>query len=440
MILIETLNLNLAPFAPFNQKQLNSMSTDDFANYKYGWQNGENKWLTIKDVINLSIFNYQYEKIPLEQNLMWIPEFYELIAIPIPSESLEINLFIIPKKINFKNLSNLKKEKYLAGLGYYIGINRAEIHCDRCEKTRTNININISHYLLENNINKKNIKNYNLIIEGHGLSKTDTDGNYKIYSHDEILKDGKFALVLDDDDIITQRKFKFEEKYIHTKLVKSVLSKLEKLGYTITNKNDWKEILITVNKFELEWAMGLEELIKMKHLDDIVKNKPNSLDSEEKITIIKDKIKLNQLNKTKLNINYKTIGFNDHKKKNIKKCFKEWSRAIKAKNIRIRFTDITNSSETDIVTDILLSFIPIDGEYKICGKTWKNETSDVIHIDIDSDESYSKTKGLFKLVVKHELGHVFGLSHSQNKQSIMFPFINSLDKKVNEEDINNILS
>lgn len=41
----------------------------------------------------------------------------------------------------------------------WIGINRTEIYCSRCEKTRTNISIDISDYLMENNVNKKIFQN-----------------------------------------------------------------------------------------------------------------------------------------------------------------------------------------------------------------------------------------------------------------------------------------
>jgi hypothetical protein len=232
-ILPETLDLSLVPFFP---NQINLLSTDNYSQYKFCWQNNSGKYLKIGDIFDLSIFQYQYEKIHMTQNLMWVPEFYELIGIPIPSESIEINLYIIPNNINFVSLDPLTKENYLAGSSCWIGINREETFCERCEKTRTNININISHYLLKNNIRKKNIHEYNLILEGVGLAKVDNSGNYYTYSHKQILQDGSYVLVMDEDDIIKGREFKFEEKYIHTKLVQGIMSKLSKFGYKINKK------------------------------------------------------------------------------------------------------------------------------------------------------------------------------------------------------------
>ena len=95
--------------------------------------------------------------------------------------------------------------------------------------------------------------------------------------------------------------------------------------------------------------------------------------------------------------------------------------------------------------DIVFRFIPIDGEYGICGSTYLStlssgllsvNTSRVL-IDIDSTENFG-IEGLFRTIVLHELGHCFGLTHSVDKNSIMHPFITSFDKTIGIDDIKNI--
>jgi hypothetical protein len=450
-VLPQTLDLNLVPFFS-NQTDL--LTVDNFSKYKFCWENNTGKYLKISDIFDLSMFQYEYDHIPQTQNLMWIPECYELIGIPIPPESVEIILYIVPKLINFAELTPEDKEKFHAGSSCWIGINREETFCERCEKTRTNVNINISHYLLENNIRKKNIGEYNLILEGVGLAKQDANGNYFTYSHDEILQDGNVTLVLDEDDIISQREFKFEEKYVHTKLVQGIMSKLAKFGYVVDKHMNWEQIVAMKNKFEEDWGMDLKELIKMKHLDGVNTHKPS--DSEPQIILLKNLIKSSygnqdgnlDGNQNEIEIKFGTIGFDSEYRIKIYKCIDEWVAKFKSNSVNIKFTEIeinpNEMNEQNVLekTDLVFRFVSIDGEYQVCGSTYVKEfnSKQIIHIDIDSDENYAQTNGLFELVVKHEMGHGFGLSHSTYKDSIMYPFINHLNKKVTKYDIFNILS
>lgn len=456
-ILPETLELTLVPFLSFGgNDNLNAILSDDYNNYNFCWRNNTEKYLKIADIIDLSIFQYQYEIIPPLKNLIWVPKFYELVGIRIPRESLQIYLYIVPNHINISNI-NIDKKQYLAGMSCWIGIDREETFCQRCEKTRTNININISHYLLENKINKKNIKNYNLILEAEGLSKLDLNGNSRIYSYDEILTDGKAVLILDEDDIIHSRDFKFQEKYIHTKFIQSIVSKLTKLGYVPENNLNWEQIINIKNKFESDWGMDLQDIIKMKQLDIKLTNNftqnDEQIDTTNVIMILKNKIKNIYQNNSNdfLEIKFKLENFESHYKILIYKCIDEWVHMFNIVFDKIKFIELDNSNiNTDTNDnnnpnpnhnhnpDILFRFLPIDGEYQICGTTCVK--NDLIYIDIDSDENYNDCEGLFELVIKHEMGHAFGLSHSNTKKSIMFPFVNRLDKKINIIDVHNILT
>ena len=233
----------------------------------------------------MSQYNYTYETIPIKQKLTWKPHYFELIGIPIPPESVNIKLHIVPSDINWTDLDLEQKEKYTAGISSWIGINRTEIYCDRCEKTRTNISIDISDYLLSNNINKKNITKYNLILEGDGLSIINLDGVFNTYDQKQILSDGKYLLVLDSDDIISNREFKFEPKYIHTRFIQGIIHKLDKLGYNINNIYDWDEIMNVVNKFESDWGIRFDQLIKLRPTDKLIKNTENMIESNVQIEL-----------------------------------------------------------------------------------------------------------------------------------------------------------
>lgn len=432
-ILPETLNLNLVPFF---SNQIDLLTSDNYTNYKFCFSNNTKTFLKIGDSIDLSQYNYEYETIILEQKLQWKPHYVELIGIPIPKESYDINFYIIPKQNdNFCNMSTQEKDKYLAGSACWIGINRNEIHCDRCEKTRTNVLIDITHYLLKNSINKKNIYKYNLVFEANGLGIENPDGTFNKYTHKEILADGKYILIMDSDDILSTREFKFESKYIHSKLIQAIIHKLNIIGYIINDITNWDEIIKVANKFESDWNMNFSDLIKLK-LTDKLNIKSTNIQSEDHIHLLKNLFIEHSNIKKKLEINYITNGFSSIYKDKIDTCINEWIQEFKNQSIDVIFiwTDIIDKNKICIE----FNFTPIDGEYGTGGDTCI-VNNNLIKIDIDSEEYFVEINGLFELIVKHELGHAFGLLHSSNPKSIMYPFICNLDKKVSQLDILNIL-
>lgn len=436
-ILPETLDLILAPFFP---NQINLIATDDFVNYKFCYLNDTKTFIKIEDVIDLSQFNYTYEIITLKQKLEWKPYYFELIGIHIPNESCIIKLYIVPKNIDFENIDENDKEEYIAGSGCWLGINREAIHCERCMKTRTNVTIDISHYIMNKSINKKNISKYNLIFIGYGLGIVNQDGSFNTYSQEQILSSGTYSLILDADDILSAREFKFDKKYLHTRLIKSIIYKLNKLGYIIENVNSWDEIIKMINKFELDWGMNFKDLIKMKLTDKLFKNSTSDdTYSINKINLLSDLFKKNRgydiLNK----IYYSVNDFNENYLNKINNCINEWINLFHTQNIYIKFILIDKNNYDDDINIIEFNYIPIDGEYGTCGDT-ELIAHNMIRINIDSEENYKDMNGLFELVINHELGHAFGLSHNSDPESIMYPFISNLDKKVKLNDILNIFN
>lgn len=58
----------------------------------------------------------------------------------------------------------------------------------------------------------------------------------------------------------------------------------------------------------------------------------------------------------------------------------------------------------------------------------------VVHLDYDEDWDFAS----LKQVLLHELGHTFGLGHSSDNKSIMFPWYSSSVDNVNQDDKNGI--
>lgn len=58
----------------------------------------------------------------------------------------------------------------------------------------------------------------------------------------------------------------------------------------------------------------------------------------------------------------------------------------------------------------------------------------VVHLDYDEDWDFAS----IKQVLLHELGHTFGLGHSSDNKSIMFPWYSSSVDNVNQDDKNGI--
>ena len=172
----ETLELSQAPFFP----ESNHQSLD----VKYGWLNNTFEFQKLSNILDLENYPYTYNKIESyhsdEKHIN-----LELIDIPIPMESCNIYLYLIPKNQS----SNYIKEDCLAGITHWFGINRKCKHCSRCAIGRTNLQIDITDYISNCNISNNNIGNYLIHIEAKGLLNKN-----KVYSIDELIQDGHYVI------------------------------------------------------------------------------------------------------------------------------------------------------------------------------------------------------------------------------------------------------
>jgi hypothetical protein len=169
-------NATLAPFT-------NSYNT-------FGWQNDTDKFIHLKTVI-LSVGDYEYSYDPIilqaeEREHATI----EILDIPIPDESMIINAYLYPRH---EVLTEENKEKWYAGSVSWFGIDRSAMYCDRCERVRTNLKIDILDFYKHH---VSTIKKYYIYIEGDGHLIKTVDGSYKTYGMDKILKDGDIYLTL----------------------------------------------------------------------------------------------------------------------------------------------------------------------------------------------------------------------------------------------------
>ena len=164
----------MATQAPFFHTGIYS---EDYNKYKYGWRNQKFKYMLLKNMLNLDRYPYTYDIIQPEPEQPTI-SFVELIEIPIPMESVTINVYLVPKN------KKLNKEKHYAGSSFYFGVNRNIIDCKRCAITRVNFKVDIDSYVEKNNITSENINNYDVVIEGEGKILN------KIYKQDDLIKDG----------------------------------------------------------------------------------------------------------------------------------------------------------------------------------------------------------------------------------------------------------
>jgi hypothetical protein len=176
---INSLESTLAPFSK---------------NFQYGWQNNIDNFFILKDVLDLDQYPYSYNSIILDK-IEKKSAYINLIDIPIPQESITINAYLYPI---IEELNEENKDNWYAGSVSWLGINRKNRHCNRCEKVRTNLKIDILDYVNLYNINNNNLNKYELFMELNGKIIKNLDGTYIKYSINDIVKDGEIIINIEN--------------------------------------------------------------------------------------------------------------------------------------------------------------------------------------------------------------------------------------------------
>jgi hypothetical protein len=166
-----------ATLAPFTQ----SYNT-------FGWQNDTDNFIDLKKVV-MSICDYEYTYDPiLLQDEQTDNVYIEILDIPIPVESMTVHAYLYPR---YEVLTEDSKDKWYAGSVAWFGIDRSATYCERCERVRTNLKIDITEFYKEH---LNTVKKYLMYIEANGELIKMADGSYKTYSMSQILRDGDIYL------------------------------------------------------------------------------------------------------------------------------------------------------------------------------------------------------------------------------------------------------
>ena len=160
--------------------------------YSYGWLNKSNEFPLLKDSLHHNLLPYTYNKINILKRRHQLVSYIEIQNIPIPPESMTVNAYIYPVGLDFSNFTKEQKDDYYAGSADWVGINREEKTCTRCNVTRTTLIINVEDFVLEN---ESEIKEYDFSIEGEGKMIL-INGKPIIYSQSEIVCDGSIQIYL----------------------------------------------------------------------------------------------------------------------------------------------------------------------------------------------------------------------------------------------------
>jgi hypothetical protein len=173
----------------FSQNSWNATLAPFTESYNtFGWQNDTDHFIDLKTVImSIGHYSYGYDPIILKE-VQTDNKYIEILDIPIPMESMTINAYLFPKH---DALTEENKAKWYAGSVAWFGIDRTAMHCDRCNRVRTNLKIDITEFYKQH---VHTIKKYYIWIEGNGKLIKNADGSYKTYSMTEILKDGDIYL------------------------------------------------------------------------------------------------------------------------------------------------------------------------------------------------------------------------------------------------------
>jgi hypothetical protein len=152
----------------------------------FGWQNNTTNFLLLQDVLDVQQYPYMYFPIVIHA-IETSHAYIDIVDIPIPQESITIDAYLFPKNIE---ITQENKEDWFVGSAYWFGLNRATTHCNRCERVRTNLKIDILDFVNQHHINQTNIDNYEIFLEGKGKLKKNIHGEYILYDKNKILQDG----------------------------------------------------------------------------------------------------------------------------------------------------------------------------------------------------------------------------------------------------------
>jgi hypothetical protein len=169
-----------ATLAPFSKRPI------------FGWQNNKTDFLLLQDVLDIHQYPYVYAPIILH-TLETKSAYVDIIDIPIPPESVTIHAYLFPKSLQ---TTAVNKDDWFAGSVTWFGLNRTATYCNRCEKVKTNLKIDILDFVSIHNITNENVNDYDLLLECHGKLIKLPNGYYNTYDIKDILYDGNIEINL----------------------------------------------------------------------------------------------------------------------------------------------------------------------------------------------------------------------------------------------------